>query len=83
MLHPPWTSTSVESAKYWQSKLEHAAASPVPSLIAEIQGKAVGFIIGSSSAWEYGVPENVGWIDTIGVLPEYQNKYHAARGTRE
>jgi hypothetical protein len=32
-------------------------------------GKVVGFILGDTSGWEYGVPNTVGWIDTIGVLP--------------
>ncbi len=34
----------------------------------------VGFIIGGASRWEYGVPKNIGWIDTIGVDPDYPKK---------
>ncbi len=34
----------------------------------------MGFILGDASGWEYGVPENIGWIDTIGVDPSYQKK---------
>jgi ribosomal protein S18 acetylase RimI-like enzyme len=37
-------------------------------------GKVVGFILGDASGWEYGVPNTVGWIDTIGVHPDYQKK---------
>jgi len=48
--------------------------SPLPSLVAEIEGKVVGFILGDASGWEYGVPENIGWIDTIGVDPSFQKK---------
>ena len=44
------------------------------TLVAELDGKVVGFIIGGASRWEYGVPENIGWIDTIGVDPDYQRK---------
>jgi GNAT superfamily N-acetyltransferase len=40
----------------------------------QTSGEGGGIIIGSSSGREYGIPENAGWIDTIGVLPEYQNK---------
>ncbi|GAG50366.1 unnamed protein product, partial [marine sediment metagenome] len=40
----------------------------LPSLVAEMEGKGVGFILGDASGWEYGVPENIGWIDTIGEL---------------
>jgi ribosomal protein S18 acetylase RimI-like enzyme len=36
--------------------------------------KVVGFILGDASGWEYGVPNTVGWIDTIGVHPGYQKK---------
>lgn len=61
--------------EYWEMKLDlvqkHAQIS---SLVAELEGRVVGFIIGGASRWEYGVPENIGWIDTIGVDPAYQRK---------
>ncbi len=59
---------------YWETKLATITKSPLPSLVAEIEGIIVGFIFGEASGWEYGVPENVGWIDTIGVDPDYQKK---------
>jgi predicted N-acetyltransferase YhbS len=60
---------------YWERKLEslNDKSSPV-SLVAEIGGKVVGFILGEVSGWEFGVPENIGWIDTLGVDPAYQMK---------
>lgn len=61
--------------EYWAMKLDlvkkHAQIS---SLVAELEGQVVGFIIGGASRWEYGVPENIGWIDTIGVDPDYQKR---------
>jgi predicted N-acetyltransferase YhbS len=60
--------------EYWETRLERAETSGVPSLIAEVDGKVVGFILGSASGWEYGIPENVAWIDTLGVRSEYQQK---------
>ena len=61
--------------EYWEMKLELAEKhSQISSLVAELDGKVIGFIIGGASRWEYGVPENVGWIDTIGVDPDYQRK---------
>ncbi len=58
---------------YWAMKAESAQArSPIPPLVAEADGHVVGFIMGGSSGWEYGVPQTIGWIDTIGVHPEYQ-----------
>jgi ribosomal protein S18 acetylase RimI-like enzyme len=59
---------------YWETRLEKAETFGVPSLAAEIDGKVVGFILGSTSGWEYGVPENVAWIDIIGVRKECQRK---------
>ena len=60
--------------EYWENKLEHAGLSGVPSIAAEVDGKVIGFILGSASGWEYGVPENIGWIDTMGVTKEWQGK---------
>lgn len=60
--------------EYWEARLEHAETSGVPSLAAEVNGKVIGFILGSASGWEFGIPESVGWIDTIGVVKEYQKK---------
>ena len=61
--------------EYWERKLELVEKrAQVSSLVAELDGKVVGFIIGDASSWEYGVPENVGWIDTIGVDPDYQRR---------
>jgi len=60
--------------EYWRLKVEIAEKRAMASLVAEVEGRVVGFILGDASGWEYGVPDTVGWIDTIGVLPEYQKK---------
>ena len=61
--------------EFWQMKLELVEKrSPMASLVAEIEGEIVGFIIGDASGWEYGVREHIGWIDTIGVDPDYQRR---------
>jgi len=61
--------------EYWEMKLElMEKRSQIASLVAELDGKVIGFIIGDVSRWEYGVPENRGWIDTIGVDPDHQKK---------
>ncbi len=59
---------------YWETRLERAEISGVPSLAAEIDGQMIGFILGTASGWEYGIPENVGWIDTLGILKDYQGQ---------
>ena len=61
--------------EYWEMKLELVEKrSPISSLVAELDGKVIGFVIGDASGWEYGAPENIGWIDTIGVDPSVQRK---------
>ena len=60
--------------EYWELKLERVETSGVPSLVAEKDDTVIGFILGSASGWEYGVPENVGWIDTLGVTRTWQGK---------
>ncbi len=65
-----------ESRKdYWEKKLKltNDKSSQV-SLVAELEGKVLGFILGDVSGWEFGVPDTIGWIDTIGVDPAYQKK---------
>ena len=69
---------------YWKRKLDlmNDKSSQI-SLVAEIEGKVVGFVLGDISGWEFGVPETIGWIDTIGVEPAYQKKGVATALARE
>jgi len=69
---------------YWERKLElmNHRTSPI-SLVVEVEGKVQGFILGDVSGWEFGVPETVGWIDTIGIDPAYQKKGLATALSRE
>ena len=61
--------------EYWEMKVELVQKQAlVSSLVAELEGTVIGFVIGDVSRWEYGLPENIGWIDTIGVDPDYQRK---------
>ena len=60
---------------YWLMKMTLAEQRlPMASLVAEADGRVVGFILGDASGYEYDVPENIGWIDTIGVDPAYQKQ---------
>jgi predicted N-acetyltransferase YhbS len=69
---------------YWERKLElmNDRSSQI-SLVAEVEGEVQGFILGDVSGWEFGVPETVGWIDTIGIDPAYQKKGLATVLSRE
>lgn len=61
-----------ERRSFWKRKIAYADIYPRPALVAEVDGKVVGFILGYVSGWEFGVPDSVGWIDTLGVDPKYQ-----------
>ena len=39
--------------------------------------------MGDISGWEFGVPDTIGWIDTIGVDPAYQKRGLATALTNE
>jgi len=60
---------------YWQMKIELSdKRSPIASLVAVLKGQVVGFILGDASGWEYGIPDTVGYIDTIGVDPQHSGR---------
>jgi ribosomal protein S18 acetylase RimI-like enzyme len=60
---------------YWELKLDMLGKrGQISALVAEMDDRVVGFIIGGASRWEYGVPDTVGWIDTIGIDPEFQRQ---------
>ena len=44
------------------------------SLVAELDGKVVGFVMGDVYFGEFGIPETTATIDTLGVDPSVQNK---------
>ncbi|OPY11110.1 MAG: putative acetyltransferase [Syntrophus sp. PtaU1.Bin005] len=61
--------------EYWQLKVELSEqASPLASLVADNGGRVVGFVLGNASGWEFGIPDTVGWIDTLGVDPAYHHQ---------
>jgi ribosomal protein S18 acetylase RimI-like enzyme len=65
---------------YWHQKIEEMGEGrPAKSLVAEIDGKVQGFIMGAVSGWEFGMPNTIGWLDTIGVNPDYQKQGIATR----
>lgn len=60
---------------YWQTRLEIAALRPPwMSLVAETDGRLVGFLFGWVGESEFGIPVRTGWIDLIGVDPAYRGR---------
>lgn len=45
-----------ERRAFWKRKIAFAGIHPRPALVAEFEGKVVGFILGYVSGWEFGVP---------------------------
>ncbi len=46
----------------------------VTSLVAEVGDQVVGFVMGSVYLGEFGIPETIAYIDTIGVDPNHQRQ---------
>jgi N-acetylglutamate synthase-like GNAT family acetyltransferase len=66
-----------QRGQYFERKIESVINNPHninTSLVAEVDGKVVGFIMGDVYFGEYGVPETSATIDTIGVHPDCQNR---------
>jgi ribosomal protein S18 acetylase RimI-like enzyme len=69
---------------YWRKKIEFPNSRyPLSCLVAEYEGEVIGFIVGEVSGWEFGVPDTIGWISTIGVDPAYQHQGIAKKLSQE
>lgn len=67
--------TGQERREYYQRKLAQAVDNEHnvnASLVAEVDGKLVGFMMGDVFFGEYGIPDATATIDTIGVHPDFQ-----------
>jgi GNAT superfamily N-acetyltransferase len=61
--------------EYWQQRLEIAALRPPwMSLVAETDGRLVGFLFGWVGESEFGIARSTGWVDLIGVDPPYRGR---------
>ena len=60
---------------YWERKIHPTEdQSDIHGLVAEWDGKIIGFILGELSGREFRAPGSIAWIDTIGIDPTYQRK---------
>jgi GNAT superfamily N-acetyltransferase len=60
---------------YWQQRLELATLRPPwMSLVAETDGRLVGFLFGWVAESEFGVARPTAWVDMIGVDPPYRGR---------
>lgn len=73
-----------ERRDYWNNKFELSNTRyPLSCLVAEIDRRVIGVILGEVSGWEFGIPDTIGWISTIGVDPAYQHQGIAKRLTED
>jgi ribosomal protein S18 acetylase RimI-like enzyme len=68
---------------YWKNMIPESLRYPFLSLVAELEGKVIGFVLGEVSGWEFGVPDTIGWLSIIGVDPDYQHKGVARKLSQE
>ncbi|OGP96842.1 MAG: hypothetical protein A2157_03385 [Deltaproteobacteria bacterium RBG_16_47_11] len=69
---------------YWKQQIELSNTRfPLSCLVAEFEGKVIGFILGEVSGGEFKVPDTVGWISTIGVDPVFQHRGVARKLSQE
>ncbi|MFL6260279.1 MAG: GNAT family N-acetyltransferase [Thermoanaerobaculia bacterium] len=47
---------------------------PDSSVVAEIDGKVAGFMLGEVRSGEFGLEEPTGWIEVLGVDPAYRGR---------
>lgn len=67
--------SGVARAEYWKKRFELSALRPPwMSLVAETDGRVVGFLFGWASDSEFGITEPMGWIDLIGVDPPCRHR---------
>ena len=60
---------------YWQQRLEIAALRPPwMSLVAETDGRLVGFLLGWVGESEFGMAGRTGWVDLVAVDPPYRGR---------
>jgi len=60
---------------YWQQRLEIASLRPPwMSLVAETDGRLVGFLFGWVGESEFGIARRTGWVDLIGVDLPYRGR---------
>jgi ribosomal protein S18 acetylase RimI-like enzyme len=58
----------------WEARIiDHVTGNPLGCLVAEADGKIVGFILGEIRGWEFAIPKS-GWIEIVGVDPEFQGR---------
>lgn len=60
-----------ERLSYLEETAHHRIEQGQPCLGAEVNGRLMGFVLGEVRSWEFGSGERTGWIEVVGVDPEF------------
>jgi ribosomal protein S18 acetylase RimI-like enzyme len=66
-----------ERSEYYENRFATAldrSDRMVTSLVAEVEGNVVGFVMGELYLGEFGIPETTASVDSIGVDPGFQHR---------
>ena len=68
--------TGVARPHYWEQRIEMSEAIRPhwASLVAEMDSRVVGFILGRAGELEFGLPGTVAWVEMIGVDPAHRRR---------
>ncbi len=68
--------TGVARRRYWEERIEMSEAIRPhwASLVAEVENRVVGFILGRAGELEFGLPGTIAWIEMIGVDPPHRRR---------
>ena len=68
--------TGVARPAYWEKRIEisEAIRPHWASLVAELDNRVVGFVLGRAGELEFGLPGTVAWIEIIGVDPAFRHR---------
>ncbi|HYX25786.1 MAG TPA: GNAT family N-acetyltransferase [Thermoanaerobaculia bacterium] len=59
----------------WERRISYyLRRAPEASLVAEVDGKVAGFMLGEVRSGEFGLEEPTGWIEVLGVDPAQRGK---------
>ncbi len=59
----------------WESRLSYyMRRDPEASVVAESDGRVIGFMMGEVRSGEFGLEEPTGWIEVLGVDPEARGR---------
>lgn len=59
----------------WERRLAYySRRDPEASVVAETEGRVIGFMLGEVRSGEFGLEEPSGWIEAIGVDPAYRRQ---------